>query len=180
MDEEGAFSPPVLPRFSSLCFPLFPFLPPPPSPPLFCSLFTPFFSRPRLFFHSRPLLHLLSPHPFPLMRGGPESSGDFFQTFWDFGPGGPERLLYQVQKNGLNIKCLGGMFLGHPGPRRRDIPDKNFMQLAFFCCFRQGVAGRIWVGTSRIWKNSMQENFGLSFRTLLFRDFGPEGPERLL
>ena len=38
-------------------------------------------------------------------------------------------------------KVLGGIFLGHQGPRRRDIPDKNFMQLAFFCCFRQGVAG---------------------------------------
>ena len=32
------------------------------------------------------------------------------------------------------------MFLGHKGPRRRDILDKNFMQVAFFCCFRQGVA----------------------------------------
>ena len=41
----------------------------------------------------------------------------------------------------LNMKFLGRIFLGHPGPRRRDIPDKNFMQVAFFCCFRQGVAG---------------------------------------
>ena len=38
-------------------------------------------------------------------------------------------------------EVLGGIFLKHPGPRRRDIPDKNFMQVAFFCCFRQGVAG---------------------------------------
>ena len=45
------------------------------------------------------------------------------------------------KKTSLNIKFLGGIFLGHPGPRRRDIPDKNFMQVAFFCCFRQGVAG---------------------------------------
>ena len=45
------------------------------------------------------------------------------------------------EKNSLNIKFLGGIFLGHPGPRRRDIPDKNLMQVAFFCCFRQGVAG---------------------------------------
>ena len=45
------------------------------------------------------------------------------------------------EKNSLNIKFLGGIFLGHPGPRCRDIPDKNFMQVAFFCCFRQGVAG---------------------------------------
>ena len=46
-----------------------------------------------------------------------------------------------VRKNSLNIKLLGGISLGHPGPRRRDIPDKNFMQVAFFCCFRHGVAG---------------------------------------
>ena len=50
----------------------------------------------------------------------------------------------QVRKNSVNIKFLGGMHLGHPGPRRRDIPDKDFMQEAFFCCFRQGVAGISW------------------------------------
>ena len=75
----------------------------------------------------------------------------------------------QVRKNSLNIKFLGAMFLGHPGPRCRDIPDKNFMQVAFFCCFKQGVAGMVLgfgVGTSQIWKNFMQENFGLIFRTL--------------
>ena len=47
----------------------------------------------------------------------------------------------QVQKNSLNIKFLGGIFLGHPGPRRRDISDKSFMQVVFFCRFRQGMAG---------------------------------------
>ena len=47
----------------------------------------------------------------------------------------------QDRKSSLNRKLLGGIFLGHQGPRRRDIPDKNFMQVAFFCCFRQGVAG---------------------------------------
>ena len=45
------------------------------------------------------------------------------------------------EKNCLNIKFVGGIFLGHPGSRRRDIPDKNFMQVALFCCFRQGMAG---------------------------------------
>ena len=44
------------------------------------------------------------------------------------------------KKRKKNIKFLGGIFLGHPGPTRRDIPDKNFMQVAFLCCFRQGVA----------------------------------------
>ena len=49
---------------------------------------------------------------------------------------------YRPKKNNsLNIKFLGRIFLGHPGPRRRDIPEKNFMSVAFFCCFRQGVAG---------------------------------------
>ena len=48
---------------------------------------------------------------------------------------------FQVRKNSLNIKFLGGIFLGHPGPRRRGIPDKNFMQVAFFSCFREGAAG---------------------------------------
>ena len=45
------------------------------------------------------------------------------------------------RKNSLNIKFLGRIFLGHEGPRRRDILDKNFMQVAFSSCFRQGVAG---------------------------------------
>ena len=44
------------------------------------------------------------------------------------------------EKNSLNIKFLGGIFLGHPGPGHWDIPDKNFLQVALFCCFRQGVA----------------------------------------
>ena len=45
---------------------------------------------------------------------------------------------YQVRKNSPDKNFI---FLGQPAPRRRDIPDKNFMQVAFFCCFRQGVAG---------------------------------------
>ena len=58
-----------------------------------------------------------------------------FCLFQDFG------VLFRSEKNSLNIKFLGGIFLGHPGPRRRDIPDKNFMQVAVFCWFKQGVAG---------------------------------------
>ena len=49
--------------------------------------------------------------------------------------------LEKERKSSLNIEFLGGMFLGHEGPRSRDIPDKNFMQVAFFCSFRQGLAG---------------------------------------
>ena len=50
-------------------------------------------------------------------------------------------MFFQEGKNNLKIKFLGRIFLGHQAPRRRDIPDKNFMQVSFFCCFRQGVAG---------------------------------------
>ena len=72
------------------------------------------------------------------------------------------------EKKSLNIKLLGGIFLGYPGPRRRDIPDKNFMQVAFSVVLDREWPGcpGIWVGMSRIWKNFMQENFGLIFRTL--------------
>ena len=49
-----------------------------------------------------------------------------------------------------------------------NVPNKNLLQGAFFCCFRHGMAGMsrrrvIWVGTSRNQKNFMQENFGLIF-----------------
>ena len=73
-------------------------------------------------------------------------------------------------KTALNIKFLGGIFLGHPGPRRRVIPDKNLMQVAFVCCFRQGVAGmsRDLGRDVPDLENSMQKNCGLSFRTLIF------------
>ena len=48
----------------------------------------------------------------------------------------------------LNIKFLGRifLFLGHQGPRRRDIPDKNFRQVDREWPGRPGI----WVGTSRI------------------------------
>ena len=39
-------------------------------------------------------------------------------------------------------KVFGRIFLGHQGPRRQDITEINFMQVAFVCCFRQGVSGR--------------------------------------
>ena len=49
----------------------------------------------------------------------------FWGKFW------PEDS-YQEREACLNIKFLGGICLGHQGPRRRDIPDKNSMQVAFF------------------------------------------------
>ena len=52
-----------------------------------------------------------------------------------------ERSKNQERKSSPKTMFLGGIFLGHQGPRRRDIPDKNLMQVAFFCCFRHGVAG---------------------------------------
>ena len=51
-------------------------------------------------------------------------------------------------------KVFGGIFLGHPGPRHRDIPDKNFVQVAFSVVLDREWPGYpgLWVGTSRIWK----------------------------
>ena len=69
------------------------------------------------------------------------------------------------EKYSLNKKFLGGIFLGHPGPSRLDIPDKNFMQVAFFCCFRQGVARMSWdLG----WDVPDLENF---MQEILWADF---------
>ena len=36
----------------------------------------------------------------------------------------------QEGDSSLKIKVLGRMLLGHQGPRRRDIPDKNLMQVS--------------------------------------------------
>ena len=52
----------------------------------------------------------------------------------------------QEGKDSLKIKFLGRIFLAPEswdigGPRRRDIPDKHFIKVAFACCFRQGEAG---------------------------------------
>ena len=64
-------------------------------------------------------------------------------------------------------KVFGRDIPGTSGPRRQDIPDKNFMQVAFFCCFRQGVAGMsrdLGRDVPDMEVNFMQENFGLIFR----------------
>ena len=52
---------------------------------------------------------------------------------------GPSRLPGALSQNARTLNREADEL--HPGPRRRDIPDKNFMQVAFFCCFRHGVAG---------------------------------------
>ena len=80
-----------------------------------------------------------------LIREGPTTTTifknavpGFFETFARlFGV----FLKTRVRKSSLNIKFLGGIFLGHPGPRRRDIPDKKLYASGLFCCFRHGVAG---------------------------------------
>ena len=81
--------------------------------------------------HAVSQCHMADPTAFQGKKSGKKRSTN--SNFW--------ARISQARKNSLNIKFLGGIFLGHPGPRRRDIPDKNFMQVAFFCCFRQGVAG---------------------------------------
>ena len=40
-----------------------------------------------------------------------------------------------------------------PRPRHWDVPDKNFMQGASFCCFRQ----RSWLGCPAIWVGTSQD-----------------------
>ena len=47
----------------------------------------------------------------------------------------------QVRKNSLNIKFLGRDIPGTSRTQTSGYPGQNFMQVAFFCCFRQGVAG---------------------------------------
>ena len=58
------------------------------------------------------------------------------------------------RKNSLKTEFLGRIFLGHQGPRHRDIPDKSFMQVAFLYCLDREWLGcpGIWAGTSRIGK----------------------------
>ena len=73
--------------------------------------------------------------------------------------------LYQERKSSLNVKFWAGQSYIHQGPRRRDIPDKNVMQVALFCCFRQRVAGMswIWVGTSQKVEKLYARNFWADF-----------------
>ena len=52
-----------------------------------------------------------------------------------------EAPIVRSEKNSLNIKFGGGYFPGTSGTQTSGYPGQNFMQLAFFCCFRQGVAG---------------------------------------
>ena len=47
---------------------------------------------------------------------------------------------YSGPKNSLNIKFLGGILLGHPGPRRRETQTKTLSKWPFLL-FTQGVAG---------------------------------------
>ena len=70
----------------------------------------------------------------------------------------------QERKSSLSIKFLGRIFLGHQRPRRRDYPGQQLYASGLFLCFREWPGCPvIWVGMSWIWKNFMQENFGLIF-----------------
>ena len=100
--------------------------------------------RPRKNWHLRPQdLHFTGQNRhLSTQTGTKKKTKDYQFLKAGFQPGcGHIPATCQERKSSLNINFLGGIFLGHPGPRRRDIPDKNFMQVAFFCCFRQGVAG---------------------------------------
>ena len=69
---------------------------------------------------------------------------------------------------------MGRIFLGHQGPRHRDIPDRNLMQVAFFCGFRHGVAG---ISRDLGWdvldlEKLSARNIGLIIRSLVFVTVG--------
>ena len=120
------------------------------------------------------------PPNFPAKNQSPtcRSAGrkkQIFADFCRFSLFPREQSICQERKSSLNIKFLGGIFLGHQGPRRRDIPDKNFVQVAFFCCFRQGVAGmsrglgREVPGLEKLYASKLWADF--SFPTLGSADF---------
>ena len=52
-----------------------------------------------------------------------------------------KRWLKTGRKKQPKDEVLGRIFMGHQGPRPRDFVDKNFLQVALFCCVREGVAG---------------------------------------
>ena len=59
-------------------------------------------------------------------------------------------------------KVFGRDIPGTSGTQTSGHPGQKLYASGLVCCFRQGVAGmsRIWAGTSRIWKNFMQETLG--------------------
>ena len=77
------------------------------------------------------------------------------------------------------ISLIGNFEVLGPSPRRRDIPDKNFMQLAFFCCFRQRMAGmsrdlgRDVPDLEKLYARKLRADFSYpNFRTLTNPYFG--------
>ena len=89
--------------------------------------------------------------------------------------------LIRMEKNCLKIKFLGGIFWGHQGPTRRDIPEpgpgpsrtETFCKVLFFSVAidRQWpVCPAVCAGTFQDQKNFMQENIGLIFRSRISAD----------
>ena len=68
-------------------------------------------------------------------------------------------------------KVLGRDIPGTSGTQTSGYPGQKLYVSGLFSVVLDrewpGCPG-IWVGTSRIWKNFMQQNFGLIFRTLMF------------
>ena len=84
-------------------------------------------------------------------------------------PWTPGTRLDQVRKNSLNIKFWAGYSWDIRDPDVGISRTKTLCKWPFSVVLDREWPGcpGIWVGTSRIWKNFVQENFGLIFRTLL-------------
>ena len=111
-----------------------------------------FFSSHERFFSSREFSYEKCSEIFPeifepLFCGSEKIPGKFPPNFPQNFPNFPAKNQKKIHRRasagaqGELLKFLGAILLGHQGPRRWDIPDKNFMLVTFFCCFRQGVAG---------------------------------------
>ena len=105
----------------------------------------------------------------------PLLEGTFWDKFWR--PIRSRALLFtpdpssQVRKKKKQPKhkVFGQDTPGTSGTQTSGYPRRKLYATGLFLLFLDrewpGCPG-IWVGTSRIWKNFMQENFGLIFRTL--------------
>ena len=86
----------------------------------------------------------------------------------------------QEGKNSLNLKFLGGDIPGTSGTQASGYPGQKLYASGLFSVVLDrewlGCPG-IWVRTFRMWKNFMQENIGLIFRTLVWGGFCCSAPQ---
>ena len=75
-------------------------------------------------------------------------------------------VICQVRKSMPKHRVFGRDIPGTSGTQTSGYPGQKLYASGLFLLFQTGCPG-IWVGTSRTWKDFMQENFGLIFRTLV-------------